>query len=88
MFEPIIFPNTTSWAPLAPDIKFTTNSGAEVPIATTVSPMAISEALNLFASDEAPLTRKSAPFINKTNPTLINNMLIAISNFLLVYGWY
>ena len=80
MFEPIIFPNTTSLAPLAPDIKLTTNSGAEVPMATTVSPMAMSEALNLFARDDAPFTRKSAPLIKRIKPTAIKTILITVSN--------
>lgn len=49
---------------------FTTSSGAEVPKATIVSPITISEMLNLFAVDEAPETNISAPLIKNTNPKI------------------
>lgn len=49
---------------------FTTSSGAEVPKATIVSPITISEILNLFAVDEAPETSISAPLIKNTNPKI------------------
>jgi hypothetical protein len=39
----------------------TTNSGAEVPKATMVSPMAKSDILYFFAKAEAPSTNQFAP---------------------------
>jgi hypothetical protein len=67
---PIMLPNETSLRPSRAAYVLTTNSGAEVPIATTVSPIARLEMLNFFAIEEAPLTRKSAPFISMTKPTM------------------
>ena len=79
ILEPMILPNTTSWVPssviITPDMAFTTSSGAEVPMATTVKPITISETLNLLASDEAPSTRKSAPFMSNANPMAIKIIL-------------
>lgn len=79
MLEPMMFPKTTSWVPLGditvPEIIFTTSSGADVPMATIVRPIAISETLNLLAREEAPLTNRSAPFISKTKPTVTSNRL-------------
>ncbi len=73
MFDPMIFPNTiSSFSPEDPEIIFTTNSGAEVPIATTVSPMAMSDTLYLLAREEAPFTKKSAPLISITKPTMMS----------------
>ena len=44
-------------------------------MATTVKPMTISETLNLLASDEAPSTRNSAPFMSNANPMTIKIIL-------------
>jgi len=66
---PIILPNAASLYPFTEDIMFTNNSGVEVPKATTVRPMARFEILNFFATDEDPLTKKSAPFIRIINPS-------------------
>ena len=83
MFEPIIFPKTTSCVPFSvttvPEIMLTTNSGAEVPMATMVNPMAMSETLNLLAREDAPLTSKSAPFIRRKKPIMIRRKLIVTS---------
>ena len=84
MLDPIILPKTISWVitPSAPslgtdpEMMLTTSSGAEVPMATTVRPMAISDTLNLFAKELAPFTKKSAPFIKSTNPTTTSIILI------------
>jgi hypothetical protein len=56
--------------PLILEMMFTNNSGLDVPNATTVRPITKSETLNLLAIEEAPATRKSAPFISKMNPTM------------------
>ncbi|KKU45883.1 MAG: hypothetical protein UX62_C0026G0013 [Microgenomates group bacterium GW2011_GWA2_46_7] len=47
------------------DSILTTSSGIEVPKATIVSPIAISETPKRLAKEEEPLTRKSAPFISR-----------------------
>jgi hypothetical protein len=52
-------------------IKFTTNSGVEVPKATTVSPITKSDTLNLLANPEAPSTKKCAPRIKTRKPISI-----------------
>lgn len=67
---PIIFPNTISslaWT-------FTANSGAEVPKATTVNPIAISETLYFLAKLLAPSTSQSAPLITATKPIIRSRM--------------
>ena len=66
----MILPKTTSLCPAVPEIILTTSSGAEVPSATIVSPMANSEMLNFLASDEAPLTNAPAPLISSTKPMI------------------
>ena len=52
--------------------EFTTSSGAEVPKATMVSPMAKSETLYFFARTEAPSTNQSAPLTNRSRPRINN----------------
>ena len=56
----------------------TAASGAEVPMATIVSPITIAGTLNFFAIEAAPSTNKSAPFISKKKPTIksINDIFI------------
>jgi hypothetical protein len=68
---PITFPNAASLCPLTEDIMLTNNSGVEVPKATTVKPTARLDTLNFLATEEEPLTKKSAPLIRITKP--INN---------------
>ena len=66
---PMILPNAISvlFARLA--LKFTKNSGIDVPKATTVNPITKSETRSLLAKDEAPSTRKCAPKIRSKKPT-------------------
>ena len=52
--------------------KFITISGADVPKATTVSPMIRFEMLNLLASPLEPSTSQLAPKINSINPAIMN----------------
>lgn len=63
-------------APLRLELTFTTNSGAEVPKATIVSPITISEIQNFLASEEEPSTSKSAPLIRNTNPRIKSRSVI------------
>jgi hypothetical protein len=47
--------------PLAAETRLTTSSGAEVPNATTVSPMTMGVSPRLRASVDAPRTSQPAP---------------------------
>ena len=51
-------------------------SGRDVPIATIVIPIINDGTFNIFAAEEAPSTKKSAPFTRSTNPTI--KMTIAL----------
>ena len=66
---PKILPKASSELPEKLAKRFTSNSGKEVPKETIVRPITMSEILNLLPIDEAPSTRKSAPFIRMTKPT-------------------
>jgi len=68
MLLPTMLPIAMAVFPLMLAIILTKNSGADVPKATTVNPIARSETFNLRAIDVAPSTRKSAPLIIKINP--------------------
>jgi transcriptional regulator with AAA-type ATPase domain len=58
-------------------------TGKELPKATTVNPIARGVTLSLWARDEAPSTRKSAPFIKTTNPIMKNkNVSIAVTIYI------
>ena len=70
----ILLPKTLPTAmpvfPLMLAIMFTNNSGEEVPKATTVNPITRSDIFSVFAIDDAPSTRKSAPLIRNMNPAI------------------
>ena len=51
-------------------VTVTRNSGAEVPMATTVRPMTSSETLSLRARAAAPTTMRSAPNHNRAIPAV------------------
>lgn len=74
---PKIFPMAIPESPFRLELMFTTSSGAEVPKATIVSPITISEMLNLLAVEDAQLTSISAPLIKNTNPR-INSAMVSI----------
>jgi hypothetical protein len=59
-------------------MMLTTSSGAEVPNATMVSPMAKSETLNFLASDDAPFTIQLAPNIRQAKPNKTRSAEIVI----------
>ncbi len=69
MLLPRILPIAISVVPLNDAITLTTNSGIDVPNATIVRPIISVETLNLFASEDEPSTKKSAPLISRINPT-------------------
>jgi len=62
-----IFHNAKSVCPFHTDIIFTKNSGAEVPKATTVSPIIKLESQNFAAIPDAPSISISAHLIRKIN---------------------
>ena len=51
---PITFPTARSVFPFAAEKRLTVSSGAEVPKATIVRPITISETLSFFAIDAEP----------------------------------
>ena len=72
---PTMFPTAMSLEPSMTATRQTMNSGMEVPRATTVNPAKKAPMPVNFASPDAPLTRKSAPFQR------INKLAIKISRF-------
>jgi hypothetical protein len=72
---PKIFPMAISALPLQLAKILIINSGTEVPKATMVSPITSEDTPNLRAKEEAPSTKKSAPFIRKIKPKTKNNQL-------------
>ena len=67
---PITLPSTISVLLLAKACIETANSGADVPKATIVKPINIFETFIFWAVEEAPSTKKSAPFIKKIKPSI------------------
>jgi hypothetical protein len=65
--------------PFIDDMTLITSSGAEVPNATTVSPITRSVMPQLLASDEAPSVRKLAPPRISMVPPIRISMSINIS---------
>ena len=70
MLLPKIFPIAISVLPFADAKILTMNSGADVPKETIVNPITMGEIFRLFAIEEAPSTRRPAPFIRSTNPII------------------
>ena len=77
---PTTFEIARSLFPSSNETKLTTNSGADVPNATTVSPITRDEIPNFFATLPAPSTKKSAHLIKSTNQ--ITNKKYVIERFL------
>ena len=81
MLEPIMFPREISLLPAIPAAMLTDASGALVPIATTVRPITTDGIFSICAIEDAPSTKKSAPFINKTKPKINNTYIIYKTSF-------
>ncbi len=62
IFEPTTFPIDISVFHWIAATTETISSGAEVPMATTVSPISISDNQNFLAIPDAPSTKKFAPY--------------------------
>ena len=75
-------PTMISEYPSTDPITLTTNSGADVPKATMVKPIARSDTLNFLAKEEAPSTRAFAPKIKQINPRMMRSIwMIMIDSF-------
>ena len=72
MLLPTTLPMANSALPLRDDRKLITNSGADVPKATMVSPIKLSLQPNFFAIKVAEFTTKRLPKITKPNPITVN----------------
>ena len=72
IFDPRILVIANSVVPCPTDTILTTNSGIEVPKATTVSPMTKSLTPERLATAEAPSTSQSAPLTKAMKPTMIS----------------
>ena len=77
IFEPTTFPTAMSVVPFRADTKLTKNSGADVPIATTVRPITICGTFSRWAIAVAPSVRRSAPHNTSTIPIIINSIFIS-----------
>ena len=68
MLLPIILPKLIALLSWMAAIRLTISSGVEVPKATIVKPMTISETAKRFARAEAPSTSRSAPLMSRKKP--------------------
>ena len=59
-----------SFLPSTEALTLTEVSGRLVPMATMVIPNISEGTLSLFATAELPSTKKSAPFMSRTNPAI------------------
>ena len=78
MLEPMMLPTAISEFRSAEEMKLTTISGADVPMATMVRPMMNSLMPHLRARPEAPSTMASAPMSTSTRPATNRRISIAI----------
>ena len=69
MLEPITLLMAISLLPTNAALMLTDASGALVPIATIVNPMITPGTRRIFAREELPSTKKSAPFTRRRKPT-------------------
>ncbi len=76
---PSMLPTISFPLPANASITVTASSGAEVPSATTVTPIIKVEILSFFAIPDAPSTKKSAPFTKRTKPKSNKNTFKTIS---------
>ena len=79
MFDHIIFPTDNDQLQFMADIADKNNSGAEVPIASTVNPISNEETLKNFANLTLVFIKQFAENPNKNNQiisTIIDNIII------------
>ena len=75
ILDPMALPIAISEAPLSADKMLTLNSGIDVPNATTVSPITISDTPMREAIADAPSVSLSAPQTTMATPAIIPKML-------------
>ena len=83
ILEPTTLLTAREFSPASELVTETESSGRDVPMATTVSPMISPGTLNLFATQDAPSTKKSAPFMRSMKPKtniriFFNNSIIFV----------
>ena len=72
---PTMLPTAKSGVPFNADTRLTQNSGMDVPIATTVSPITICDTFMRSAKPTAPSVSLSAPHKTRTIPISTKNTL-------------
>ena len=70
ILEPTALLMARELLPVREAVTLTAHSGRLVPMATMVMPMIMEGIRSRFATAELPSTKKSAPLINRTNPTI------------------
>lgn len=78
ILDPTTFPIDISPCPLKAALTLTTNSGALVPKATTVSPITSGDIFARTAREELPRTSQSAPIYNAIKDRISNVMFVAM----------
>ncbi len=78
ILEPIALPSPIAGLPDQAAIPETSISGAEVPKPTMVRPMMRGEIPRLRAVAEAPITKRSAPQINRAKPIMMAAIEVSI----------
>ena len=76
IFDPTTLLMAISLLPARAALMLTEASGALVPMATMVSPITTLGTFRIWAREELPSTKKSAPLIKRTNPTTSNTYSI------------
>lgn len=79
IFAPIIFPTDKEDCFLAIAVMVVVSSGNEVPTATIVTEIIVSEMLRRCANSVAPSTKNSAPNTMPAAPTMNKRMYLIIS---------
>ena len=85
---PTTFPMAISDDPSRTEKILTISSGAEVPNATTVSPITMGVIPNFLAREDAPRTRVSAPAIKITKPIIRKIMIYSIETSIITHSLY
>ena len=78
MLEPTALLIARSFLPSSEALTLTEVSGRLVPIATMVIPIMSEGTFSRFATAELPSTKKSAPLISRTKPTIRSKYLTII----------
>ena len=77
MLEPITLPMAISFCPLCAATSEVTSSGSDVPMATMVRPISVSDRPNMRATPVAPLTASCPPRMMHARPSRIFTPIIS-----------